>query len=105
MDLNEIKKIAKEIRNPIPYMREETPLQKYKVHVNCHDTVRIPEEQKQTLEYAAALVDVFKRNECKSCKHKDKSLEWHRSKGLDFRVSVNQDSFERSSFCNLYESD
>ena len=53
------------------------------VNTNCYDKVVIPEEQKHTLAYISAIFDIFKEDGvCETCKHRDKSLDWHRLKGL-----------------------
>lgn len=76
------------------------------VNTNCYDKVVIPEEQKHTLAYISAIFDIFKEDGvCETCKHRDKSLVWHRIKGLCFTGIVCPDSLERVCFCNLYESD
>lgn len=76
-----------------------------KIDTNCSDMVLIPEEQKQTLAYAKASFEVFKENGlCITCRYKDKSLDWHRLKGLSFKGHVNRD-LGQSCYCNLYESD
>ena len=75
------------------------------VNTNCYDKVVIPEEQKHTLAYISAIFDIFKEDGvCETCKHRDKSLDWHRLKGLSFKGHVNRD-LGYYCYCNLYESD
>lgn len=76
-----------------------------KINNDCSDMVSISEEQKQTEAYVKANFEVFKENGlCNDCRHKGKSLDWHRLKGLSFIGHVNKD-LEQSCYCNLYESD